>query len=66
LHARIRYVEVLRESRVMVIVPMARKILLILPLLALIVGCNRNPEEAERKLINTGNKYFKNERYREA
>ena len=45
---------------------MARKILLILPLLALAAGCNRDPEAAQQKLINTGNKYFNSEHYREA
>lgn len=40
--------------------------LLALPLLASIVACNRDPKEASRKYVDTGNKYFSRAKYKEA
>ena len=40
--------------------------LLALPLLASIVACNRDPKEASRKYVDTGNKYFARAKYKEA
>ena len=40
--------------------------LLVLPLLASIVACNRDPKEASRKYVDTGNKYFTRAKYKEA
>src|SRR3954453_22597800 len=40
--------------------------LLLLCLSLLFVGCNRDPEAAKKKYVETGNKYFEREKYKEA
>src|SRR5579863_8604847 len=40
--------------------------LLVLPLLASLAACNRDPKEASRKYVDTGNKYFTRAKYKEA
>ena len=45
----------------------SRKLLLIVPLLMLVgAGCSFSPEAAKRRYLETGNKYFKNAKYKEA
>ena len=44
---------------------MARKLLSVL-VLVFLVGCAGDPEAAKQKLLETGNKYFENEKYKEA
>ncbi len=45
---------------------MRYKLFLILPLLAVLLACSRDPEAAKQRLIETGNKYFNNGKYKEA
>ena len=45
----------------------SRKLLFLVPLLMLMAaGCSFSPDAAKRRYLETGNKYFKNEKYREA
>src|SRR5277367_447381 len=47
--------------------PLARpRLLLILPLLLLAAGCDRDPKVARQKFLDKGNDYFKRDKYKEA
>lgn len=39
---------------------------LLLPLLVYVAACTRDPKEVAKKYVDTGNKYFKNGKYKEA
>ncbi|HUW14819.1 MAG TPA: tetratricopeptide repeat protein, partial [Anaerolineae bacterium] len=45
---------------------MMRKILLTLSLVAVFTGCGGNSEEATQRLVETGNRYFENGKFKEA
>lgn len=45
---------------------MRRIALLILPLLAALLGCTLDPEASKQRLLETGNKYYENGKYKEA
>ena len=45
---------------------MLRRLLFVPFVFLVLVGCNRDPEAAKQKLVETGNRYFENGKFKEA
>ena len=43
-----------------------KRLFALLPALALLAACSRDPNVVKRKFVESGNKYFQNGKYREA